>query len=184
MNNEQLHNIVQNAHKFGKDTLLKEKDGLYQLFSTPDKDGNIRCSEWWKTEKEVLEHRGHCNGYPKEDFLQCAKEGNYQFVRYIDIHETYNIFGYTEGMKVAIHPDAEKMCKKKGLGWGEEMTQMLKDGYGYFCELCGNNLGIWNKDKNNFWYFPSEAISPFIEEEPTTAVIDGKTYEIKIIREL
>ena len=97
---EKLYKIVNEAPKFGKMTVIQDKDGCYCIFSTPDHYGELRRSKSEEDLEKAKEDIGILSGFRKDEFLEIAEEDNWQFHSYIDISEFFDRSGFQENMKV------------------------------------------------------------------------------------
>jgi len=168
MTPEKLYQIVNEAPKFGKMAVIQDKDGYYCIFSTPDDSGDLRCSGFGKDLEIAKRKIGKFAGFTKDDFLERAKEENWQFHSYIDISEFFDRSGYEKEMKVR-HIETGKIGIIKGL------TSLFAN------KIDRGSVNVEVEDGNiNHWDYTS--IEPVHEDEQTIQ-IEGKEYTIDDIKQ-
>ena len=153
MTPEKLYQIVKDAPKFGKMTVIKNKAGEYCIFSTPDRDSGFRQSDFMADIEEAKNWIGEFIGEHKDIFVKNAVREGWQFHSYIDIFEFFDRSGYKKGMKVRYIPTGK--------------VGTITDIHKWWCVIDSEYEG------------PYKDIEPVHEEEDTVDItVDGKTRTI------
>lgn len=172
-----------NALEHGFHVLVKDSDEY--LITSPFKDGHgdWRHSGHWYTPEDAKQNIGIYGGISQEELQKKCPDWELVGEPFIPPYKRWE-----KGDEVIIADNAKELCEKAGLGWKEEMQEMV----GKKCEvksLLGNNYKVWNEDKSDLCPLPHEALLPvFDEEEEVTIRIYKKSLKaleesgIKIIK--
>lgn len=145
-------------YRCGKCTIVQNEFEDYNIFSTPNADGELRQSEWNDTIEKCKEEIGTYDPDTDRDIDNFSEHYSWRIIGTIDFSELGGE-GYKEGEKVRILRDAKEKCEKSGLSWSDDKEKRSKAGWGFITGKEGSNYLV------DGWTFPASALEPFLEEE-------------------
>lgn len=150
-----------------------QSEGSFIIFSTKDRDGNLRNSSWYSSIEEAKNSIGYWSGPTQDNILEVAKLNNWKIIDTIHPTELMGA-GLEPGQKVRIKKNAKEECEKFDVDWNNNKEKMVNK----ICEVKnrdGNDYAIYIFDKSDYWTYPPSALSPVYEDdEKSTWLEEGK----------